>query len=129
MGVPQKRSKTESTRLTTCLKPLSTIQYKVDPYILADEKSNVFKDTFVLTFSFPLQTMQIEEEIKVISTADFIGYTGGALSLFIGFSCFDYFSRLMDKLYQRFLTRSPGGDRVRNFWYNFSYIFQASRSS
>ena len=87
--------------IATCLKPLSTIQYKVDPYILADEKSNVFKDTFVLTFSFPLQTMQIEEEIKVISTADFIGYTGGALSLFIGFSCFDYFSRFLDKLYQR----------------------------
>ena len=88
------------TDISTCLKPLSTIQYKVDPYILADKITNL-QDIFRLTFSFPLQTMKIEEEIKVISTADFIGYTGGALSLFIGFSCFDYFSRFLDKLYQR----------------------------
>ena len=85
--------------ISTCLKPLNAIQYKVDPYILAVDST--VRDTFKMTFSFPLNTMKIEEEIEVISLADFIGYTGGALSLFIGFSCFDYFSRFLDKVYQR----------------------------
>ena len=55
--------------------------------------------------SFPLTIMEVKEEILIISPEDMIGYTGGALGLFIGFSCFEYFTRLLDRLIMKCRTK------------------------
>ena len=80
-----------------CIQPKSTLQYRMERY---DYGYSDFGTSHVPTWSlsFPLTVMEVKEEILIISPEDMIGYTGGALGLFIGFSCFEYFTRLFDKL-------------------------------
>ena len=83
-----------------CIQPKSTLQYRMERYDYGySDPGTSHVPTWSL--SFPLTVMEVKEEILIISPEDMIGYTGGALGLFIGFSCFEYFTRLFDKLLKK----------------------------
>ena len=95
-----------NSKVSKCLKPKSTIQYDMEAIMETSFKNP--SSTVKWTFSFPLTTIEVREEIDVLSIEDMIGYTGGALGLFIGFSCFDYFSKCLDKVFQKCLRKKNG---------------------
>ena len=83
-----------------CIQPKSTLQYRMERYDYGySDPGTSHVPTWSL--SFPLTVIEVKEEILIISPEDMIGYTGGALGLFIGFSCFEYFTRLFDKLLKK----------------------------
>ena len=92
---------------TKCVQSKETLQYRMEKYY---GNNDVVPDplkarTVKWTLSFPLTIMEVKEEILIISPEDMIGYTGGALGLFIGFSCFEYFTRLLDRLIMKCRTK------------------------
>ena len=77
-----------------CLRPTEAMIFKVQ------EVTSVQSHTDYVGVWFRYETGQLEvkEEIPILGFATFIGSIGGSLGLFLGFSCYDYISRLFKKV-------------------------------
>ena len=47
---------------------------------------------------------EVKEETLVLGTREYIGYIGGSLGLLLGFSCYAYITKLIDKVLDSFLS-------------------------
>ena len=81
-----------------CLKPMQAMIYEADKYHNA-EYDDVSASSFILKFHFMSPMVEILEEIPEISFPDFAGSVGGSLGLFIGFSCYTFLSKIVDKFF------------------------------
>ena len=81
-----------------CLKPMHGIIYEADKYHNA-EYDDGSTSSFILKFHFMSPMVEILEEIPEISFPDFAGSVGGSLGLFIGFSCYTFLSKIVDKFF------------------------------
>ena len=81
-----------------CLKSKTINQFNADTYTDYNYK-NYTTTGIILQLYFVSDTIELKEEILVVSTGQFIGSIGGSLGLFLGFSFFTYFSGLLDKIF------------------------------
>ena len=70
-------------------------------YTFSNAKKNVDSDEQELLFFYAFESMtkQIREEHVIYDIFGMIGSLGGSLSLFIGFSFFDYGCKLVNKVF------------------------------
>ena len=65
----------------------------------------VSEDTLMLLVAYFLPTKkEVKEETLVLGTREYIGYIGGSLGLLLGFSCYAYITKLIDKVLDSFLS-------------------------
>ena len=80
--------------LGRCLRPTSAMSYKTE--VKASRPLDY--DYIGVWFKYSTGQLNVKEEIPILGLATFIGSIGGSLGLFLGFSCYDYFSKLIKKL-------------------------------
>ena len=81
-----------------CWKPKTTRLFKPKPKI----GSKPYGDKMLLWFKASSDEILVKEEQYVIGTTALIGSVGGSLSLFLGFSCYTYFSSMIDGIFELF---------------------------
>ena len=80
--------------LGLCLRPTETMIFKVQD--LYSRLSHT--DHISIQVKYSTELIEVKEEIPIIGVGTFIGSIGGSLGLFLGFSCYDYISRLIKRL-------------------------------
>ena len=82
-------------QLGLCLRPAQAMVFKGQ--VMATRPA--FDESYIgIWFKYSTGQLEVKEEIPILGVATFIGSIGGSLGLFLGFSCYDYFSNLMRKI-------------------------------
>ena len=82
-----------------CLRPHKAMIYKAKTIL----RRPVLNSTVITTwFKFSTNQLEIKEEVPSLDLSSFLGTVGGSLSLFLGFSCYSYFTLIVDNLLNLF---------------------------
>ena len=81
-------------RLGLCLRPTEAMIFKVQE--VTSRQSHT--DDINVWFKYSTEQLEVKEEIPTLGFTTFIGSIGGSLGLFLGFSCYDYISRLIKRV-------------------------------
>ena len=85
-----------------CLKPSKMTEFEGESFRKSHEVS---EETIMLLVAYFLPTKkEVKEETLVLGTREYIGYIGGSLGLLLGFSCYAYITKLIDKVLDSFLS-------------------------
>ena len=85
-----------------CLKPSKMTEFEGESFKKSHEVS---EETLMLLVAYFLPTKkEVKEETLVLGTREYIGYIGGSLGLLLGFSCYAYITKLIDKVLDSFLS-------------------------
>ena len=76
-----------------CAKKCEVLNYRGDLQVNKDQK--VEPKTVAIWYWMVSDELRVEQEYLVNDTLGLIGYIGGTLGLFVGFSFFDLFSKLI----------------------------------
>ena len=79
-----------------CLRPAEAMIFIVQD--VTSRLSVTDDNSIVVWFKYSTGQLEVKEEIPILGFATFIGSVGGSLGLFLGFSCYDYISRLIKRV-------------------------------
>ena len=82
--------------LGLCLRPAEAMIFIVQD--VTSRLSVTDDNSIVVWFKYSTGQLEVKEEIPILGFATFIGSVGGSLGLFLGFSCYDYISRLIKRV-------------------------------
>ena len=84
--------------LGKCLRPRKAMTYEAKTILQRPARDPESK-VIITWFKFSTDQLELKEEIPSLGLSTFIGSVGGSLGLFLGFSCYSYFSLFIDKVF------------------------------
>ena len=79
-----------------CMKPSKAVLFQ-SQIILSSPSDGSANESFIW-FKYSTNQVEVKEEIPLLGIETLIGSIGGSLGLFLGFSCYDYISRMIGLL-------------------------------
>ena len=81
-----------------CIRPETTMTYRLQSRFTRPSLKGLKSSEVRVWLRYSSDDLTVMEEVPVLGLASFIGSIGGSLGLFLGFSCFTYFSKMVDKI-------------------------------
>ena len=92
-----------------CVRPKKAMTYKAK--IISTRPARLAKNSkeIVIWMKFSTDQLEVKEEIPTLGLSSFVGETGGALGLFLGFSFYTYFCNFIDYLMDNYFEWNRRG--------------------
>ena len=85
-------------QFSQCFRPEKAMTYKAKKVLTRPPELAKNSTEIVIWMKYSTDQLEVKEEIPNLGLSSFLGETGGALGLFLGFSFYTYFSHFIDYL-------------------------------
>ena len=85
-----------------CLKPIKMTEFHGEHFKVSEDPS-IETMVFFSVYFYPTKK-EVREEVYVLNGREYIGYIGGSLGLLLGFSCYTYIAKFIDKILDNFIS-------------------------
>ena len=93
---------TYESQFGKCVRPEKAMTYKARPILTRPAMLASKSKEIIIWMKYSTDQLEVKEEIPNLGLSSFLGETGGALGLFLGFSFYTYFSHFIDYLMENY---------------------------
>ena len=86
---------TFETQFGQCLRPANALAFESKVIMTRPSMKNT--NEIKVWFKYSTNQLEVKEEVLILGFTTFVGSIGGSLGLFLGFSCYDYLTNLINR--------------------------------